>query len=94
MFSKTIFAAAAIAAATVLLAAPVPAFAQTHGKSTTGASTETGTSEENAACRRDTRRLCRHIKADEGNDAFLLCLQDHRASLSKKCKEALESHGL
>ncbi len=92
MFSKTIFAAATIAVAVTLLAAPAPAIAQSKGKSVNTANG--GTEQENAACRRDTRRLCRAVKAEEGNDGYLSCLQEHRAQLSKACKDVLESHGL
>ena len=53
-----------------------------------------GTPTERAACRRDVRKLCRHIKAGAGNDAFLQCLQEHRANLSKACAEVLRSHGV
>ena len=89
MSRKTIVAAALFAVATVVMPA-APAVAQVNnGK---GALAQAGTAEENAACRRDTRRLCRHIKAGAGNDAFLRCLQEHRAKLSSACRQVLESH--
>ena len=53
-----------------------------------------GTPTERTACRRDVRKFCRHIKAGAGNDAFLKCLQEHRAKLSKACGEVLRSHGV
>ena len=77
MPSRTIVRAALFAVAIMMTAAP-PAFAQINdGKA---ALAQAGSSEENAACRRDTRRLCRHIKAGSGNNAFVQCLQEHRAS--------------
>ncbi len=93
MLSKALVAAAAF----IVVASATPTFAQSHptGNPTlTGSSGLSGTEQENAACRRDTRRLCRHIKAGEGNGAFLSCLQEHRAKLSKACREVLESHGM
>jgi hypothetical protein len=93
MISKTFVAAAAY----MVVASATPIFAQSHptGNPTlTASSALSGTEQENAACRRDTRRLCRHIKAGEGNSAFLSCLQEHRAKLSKACRAVLESHGM
>jgi hypothetical protein len=52
-----------------------------------------GTPEEQAACRPDTRRLCRAIPANAGEMAFLQCLQVNRAKLSKACRAVLETHG-
>jgi hypothetical protein len=91
MLSRTIIAAALVAVATIMTAPP-PAIAQVKdGKMVLA---QSGTAEENAACRRDTRRLCRHIKAGAGNNAFLQCLQAHRAKLSEACRQVLESHGM
>ena len=53
-----------------------------------------GTPEEQAACRRDVRQFCRHIKAGAGNNAFLQCLQEHRTKLSEACGRVLKSHGV
>jgi hypothetical protein len=92
MFSKTIFAAATLAIAVTLLAAPAPAIAQSKAKSVNTA--QGGTEQGNTACRRDTRRLCRQVKAEEGSNGYLSCLQEHRAKLSKACKDVLKSHGL
>jgi hypothetical protein len=95
MLSKTIVAMAAFAVAAILVTAPPHAFAQGSGQTKSSDSKwQQGTEQENAACRRDTRRLCRHVKADEGSNAFLTCLQANRAKLSKACKDVLESHGL
>lgn len=82
------------AIAVVLIAAAMPADAQTRSKANAATIAQGGTEQENAACRRDTRRLCRHIKADAGNSAFLSCLQEHRKNLSKGCDEVLKSHGM
>lgn len=95
MFSKTI-----IALAIVLVTAATPCLAQSRGHGKSAAPTaqdgtvQEGTAEENSACRRDTRRLCRHVKVDEGSGSFLACLQEHRAKLSKACREVLELHGM
>ena len=65
----------------VLLAASSPAFAQQ------------GTRDEQAACRSDTRRLCRSVDPDAGTHGILLCLKQNRERLSRACKAVLESHG-
>lgn len=84
MFSKAIFAVAI-----VLVASATPCRAESRDRGSGIA-----TSQEDAACRRDTRRLCRHVKVGEGEGAFLSCLQQQRAALSKACRAALESHGM
>jgi hypothetical protein len=92
MSSRTIVTAAFFAVATILMSAAAPAVAQVNdGRA---AFAQAGTAEENAACRRDTRKLCRHVKAGAGNNAFLQCLQAHRAQLSEACRQVLESHGM
>jgi hypothetical protein len=83
MFSKAIFAVAI-----VLVASATPCFAASRDQGNTAAA-----SQEDAACRRDTRKLCRHVKVGEGEGAFLACLQQNRAALSKACRAVLESHG-
>jgi len=50
--------------------------------------------EEQAACRSDVRRFCYKLKPDAGDDAFLQCLQAHRAKLTKSCTEVLRRHGV
>jgi hypothetical protein len=82
--SKAIFAAVLLAAVS-----STPGLAQKKDDSG-----NQGTSEEQAACRRDTRKFCRHLKPDEGSGAFLSCLQDNRKKLSKACNAVLESHNL
>ena len=55
---------------------------------------QSGTPEEQAACRPDVRRFCYKVKQGEGSDAFLQCLQEHRAKLSARCRAVLENHGV
>ena len=83
MYSKAVFAVAI-----VLVASAMPCHAQNRAQGNASA-----TSQEDAACRRDTRKLCRHVRADDGDMAFLSCLQQQRAALSKACRAVLESHG-
>jgi hypothetical protein len=64
----------------VLIAASSAAFAQS------------GTPQEEAACRPDVRRFC-HTVAGSGNGPVLACLQEHREKLRKACRQVLESHG-
>jgi hypothetical protein len=82
----------------VLLASATPSLAQYSGPAYHGdnarAQASGGTPQEEAACRRDTRKFCRHVKAGAGNDAFLQCLQAHRAKLSRACDAVLRSHGM
>ena len=52
-----------------------------------------GTPEEQAACRPDVRRFCHSIPQGSGDGVFLACLQEHRAKLSRACRNVLESHG-
>ena len=54
---------------------------------------QSGTPEEQAACRPDVRRFCHAIKVQEGDDAFLACLELHRDSLSNACRGVLKDHG-
>ncbi len=77
------------AAATVLFTWTTPSLAQNVAQGLFS-----GTPQEQAACRRDVRAFCRHIKAGAGNDAFLHCLQEHRVRLNKACAEVLRSHGV
>jgi hypothetical protein len=52
-----------------------------------------GTQQEQAACRPDVRKHCRHLKPNAGALVFLSCLQKNRSKLSKACRNVLESHG-
>jgi hypothetical protein len=44
------------------------------------------------ACARDVSRLCRTVMND-GDQAVLACLKQHRARLSKPCDKVLTEHG-
>lgn len=55
---------------------------------------QSGTPDEQAACRPDVRRFCYKVKEAEGPSAFLQCLQEHRAKLSAACRAVLEGHGV
>jgi hypothetical protein len=52
-----------------------------------------GTSQEEAACRRDVRRFCRHVPDSAGSLFFLTCLKENRSKISKACQNVLASHG-
>ena len=54
---------------------------------------QSGTPEEQAACRPDVRRFCYAIKEQEGDQAFLGCLELHRDRLSEACRNVLKDHG-
>jgi hypothetical protein len=55
---------------------------------------QSGSPEEQAACRPDVRRFCYKIKESEGSNPFLQCLQEHRAKLSARCRAVLDYHGV
>ncbi|MBV9289830.1 MAG: hypothetical protein JO288_18795 [Hyphomicrobiales bacterium] len=52
-----------------------------------------GTPQEQAACRPDVRRFCYKIAENQGTDAYLRCLREHRSGLSPRCRAVLENHG-
>ena len=52
-----------------------------------------GTSQEEAACRRDVRKFCQDIPTTAGTLSFLSCLKENRSKISKACQKVLESHG-
>lgn len=54
---------------------------------------ELGTPQEQAACRPDVRRFCHTVKEQDGDDAFLACLELHRDNLSTACRDVLKDHG-
>jgi hypothetical protein len=54
---------------------------------------QTGSPDEQEACRPDVRKFCHKIKMADGNAAFLECLKANRDKLSKPCRAALESNG-
>ena len=54
---------------------------------------ESGTSDEQDACRPDVRRFCHAVKVQDGDQAFLGCLEIHRDELSVACRNVLIDHG-
>ena len=54
---------------------------------------QSGTSDEQAACRPDVRRFCHAVKEQDGDQAFLGCLEIHRDQLSVACRNVLIDHG-
>ena len=54
---------------------------------------QSGSPDEQEACRPDVRKFCHKIKMADGNAAFLECLKANRDKLSKPCRAALESNG-
>jgi Cysteine rich repeat len=55
---------------------------------------QSGTPEEQAACRPDVRRFCYKLRESDGSGAYLQCLQQHRERLTPRCRAVLESHGV
>lgn len=53
------------------------------------ASADSGTPEQQAACRPDVRRFCHKIPESAGDRAFEDCLQANHDKLSPKCQQAL-----
>jgi hypothetical protein len=62
--------------------------------STTATAQFSGTPAEQAACRPDVRRFCYKVPENQGANAFLQCLQEHRNRLSAGCRNVLEGHGV
>ena len=54
---------------------------------------QSGSPEEQTACRPDVRRFCHKVSQEAGSNAFLQCLQEHREKLSPRCRAVLDSHG-
>jgi hypothetical protein len=52
---------------------------------------QSGTKEEQAACRADVRRFCGHIRKGE-DQKYRDCLQAHFQELSPKCQQVLMKH--
>jgi hypothetical protein len=55
------------------------------------ATAQTGTPQEQAACRPDVAKHCRGIGGDK--DVILQCLVSHGSNLTAKCRAVLQSHG-
>jgi hypothetical protein len=51
-----------------------------------------GTPQEQASCRRDASRFCRHQLGDD--TAVQGCLQQNRMKLSRSCQNVFASHGM
>jgi hypothetical protein len=54
---------------------------------------ESGSRDEQAACRSDSRRFCRKVDPDTGTHGILMCLKENKAKLSRSCRTVLETHG-
>jgi hypothetical protein len=54
---------------------------------------QSGTPEEQAACRPDVRRFCGKMPPGAGDMDYLKCLELHRDQLTKKCLAVLVDHG-
>lgn len=54
---------------------------------------QSGTQQEQDACRPDVRRFCSKVDPNGGDDAFLACLESNRDKLSKGCLAVLIDHG-
>ena len=54
---------------------------------------QSGTQQEQAACRPDVRRFCGKMPAGAGDMDYLKCLELHRDNLSKACLAVLVDHG-
>ncbi len=59
-----------------------------------GAMAQSGTPEEQEACRPDVRRYCHNLPQNADAEAYLQCLQAHREKLSARCLAVLTSHGV
>jgi hypothetical protein len=47
---------------------------------------------EHDACARDVARFCRAVMND-GDQAVLACLQQHRSRISRGCEKVMAEHG-
>jgi hypothetical protein len=54
---------------------------------------QSGSPEQQDACRPDVRKFCHKLKEADGDSAFVECLKANRAKLSKPCRTMLESNG-
>ncbi len=54
---------------------------------------QSGTPEEQDACRPDVRKYCSKVDPNGGDSAFLACLEANRDSLTPKCLQVLTDHG-
>ena len=51
---------------------------------------EMGTAEQRAACRHDVGRFCKAVKPEDGQFAYLYCLQKNREKLRPACLKVIE----
>jgi uncharacterized protein len=54
---------------------------------------ESGSLDQQNACRPDVRRFCHKLKESDGDAAFVECLNAHLAMLSKPCRAVLQGNG-
>jgi hypothetical protein len=54
---------------------------------------QSGSPDQQEACRPDVRKFCHKLKEADGDSAFVECLKANRAKLSKPCRTMLESNG-
>ena len=50
------------------------------------------TAQQHDACARDVARFCRAVMND-GDQAVLSCLQQHRTRISRACEKVMAEHG-
>jgi hypothetical protein len=78
----------------VLIFIGVTATAQAQGRSSlSDQGSQMGTPEQRSACGPDVRRFCKSVKAEDGQYAYLYCLQAHRARLRPACLKVIEPGG-
>lgn len=58
-----------------------------------GAWAQSGTHDEQDACRPDVRKFCGDLAKGADETAYLACLESHRNALSPKCLAVLVDHG-
>jgi hypothetical protein len=56
-----------------------------------GAWAQSGTPQEQAACRSDVRKFCAQVTGSD-NQKYQDCLQSHVKELSQKCQQVLMTH--
>jgi hypothetical protein len=56
------------------------------------ASAESGTKEEQAACRPDVRKFCANLAKGSGEQEYRNCLQYNFAGLAPKCQVVMTAH--
>jgi hypothetical protein len=64
--------------------------AASHAQAQTQKPEEMGTAEQRAACRHDVGRFCKSVKPEDGQFAYLYCLQKNREKLRPACLKVIE----